>query len=167
MGNKSITNNPSNYRENLGLKLKFYRLGKYLSIEDIIFMTEISKSSIIKIEKGEAKNIDLYVEYAKSVQYPLETLIDFKIPLKPKKELSGERKEATRLTARIRENIVNSNFLKGGKTVADIKTELLRINAIDQLITSTAIAGVMRNLKQDELVKTGEKVGRKEVYYKA
>ena len=167
MSNRSSANNLSCYRENLGLKLKFYRLGKYLSIEDIIFMTEISKSSIIKIEKGEAKNIDLYVEYAKAVQYPLETLIDFKIPLKSKKKLSRERQEATRLTAKIREHIVNSNFLRAGRTVGEIKTELLRINAIDQAITSTAIAGVMRNLKQDELVKTGEKVGRKEVYFKA
>ncbi|WP_163516799.1 helix-turn-helix domain-containing protein [Gelidibacter japonicus] len=166
MSNKSNTNSISFYREKLGFKLKSYRLGKYLSIEDVIYMTEISKSSIIKIEKGEAKNIDLYVEYAKAVQYPLETLIDFKIPLKPKKELPKDRKEATKLTAKIREHIVNSNFLEVGKTVANIKTELLRINVIDQFVTSTAIAGVMRNLKQDELVKTGEKVGRKEVYLK-
>ncbi|MBA6153848.1 helix-turn-helix domain-containing protein [Gelidibacter maritimus] len=167
MSNKSNTNSISFYREKLGSKLKSYRLGKYLSIEDVIYMTEISKSSIIKIEKGEAKNIDLYIEYAKAVQYPLETLIDFKIPLKPKKELPKERKEATKLTAKIREHIVNTNFLKVGKTVAEIKIELLRINTIDKNITSTAIAGVMRNLKQDELVKTGEKVGRKDVYYKA
>ena len=93
-------------------------------------------------------------------------MIDFKIPLKPKKELPKERKEATKLTAKIREHIVNSNFLKVGKTVAEIKTELLRINVIDKTITSTAIAGVMRNLKQDELIKTGEKIGRKEVYLK-
>ncbi|MGV8815354.1 MAG: helix-turn-helix domain-containing protein [Gelidibacter sp.] len=166
MSNKSNANSISFYRENLGSKLKSYRLEKYLSIEDVIYMTEISKSSILKIEKGEAKNIDLYVEYAKAVQYSLETLIDFKIPLKPKKELPKERKEATKLTAKIREHILNANFLKVGKTVADIKTELLRINAIDKVITSTAIAGVMRNLKQDELITTGEKIGRKEVYLK-
>lgn len=157
----------SQYRENIGLKLKEYRLKKFLSIDDIIYMAEISKSSVIKVEKGIAKDIDLYVEYAKSVQYPLATLIDFNIPLKPINKLPKDRLEAVNLTAKIREHIVKSNFLNKGKTVAEIKDELVMLKLVTEDIKSVAIAGVMRNLKEDGLVKTGDKVGRKVVYFKS
>src|SRR5690606_30787507 len=115
------------YRESIGHKLKEYRLKNFLSIDDIVYMSEISKSSVLKVEKGTAKDIDLYVEYAKAVQYPLATLTDFNIPLKPINKLPKERLEAVNLTAKIREHIVNSSFLKTGKVVAEIKEELLRL----------------------------------------
>ena len=38
------------FRESIGHKLKEYRLKNFLSIDDIIFMSEISKSSVIKVE---------------------------------------------------------------------------------------------------------------------
>lgn len=162
-----MNNRNSIYRESIGHKLKEYRLKNFLSIDDIIFMSEISKSSVVKVEKGTAKDIDLYVEYAKAVQYPLATLTDFNIPLKPINELPKDRLEAVNLTAKIREHIVKSNFLAKGKTVAEIKDELVRLKLIPKDIKSVAIAGVMRNLKNDEFVVTGEKQGRKEVYFKA
>lgn len=160
-----MNNRNSIYRENIGHKLKEYRLKNFLSIDDIIFMSEISKSSVLKVEKGTAKDIDLYVEYAKAVQYPLATLTDFNIPLKPLNKLPKDRLEAVNLTAKIREHIVKSNFLTKGKTVAEIKDELVRLKLVPNDIQSVAIAGVMRNLKNDEFIVTGEKKGRKEVYY--
>jgi len=69
------------YRINLGKILRDKRIDNLYTIEDIVYMTGISKSTVIKIEKGEAKIIDNYVEYAKAVKYPLATLNDFKIPL--------------------------------------------------------------------------------------
>src|SRR5690606_3955765 len=152
------------YRESIGQKLKEYRLKNFLSIDDIIIMTEISKSSVVKVEKGTAKDIDLYVEYAKAVQYPLATLTDFNIPLKPVNKLPKDRLEAVNLTAKSREHIVKSNFLNKGKTVSEIKDELVRLKLVPKDVQSVAIAGVMRNLKDDGLVITGEKVGRKVVY---
>ncbi|RRA95895.1 hypothetical protein [Paenimyroides viscosum] len=154
------------FRESIGHKLKEYRLKNFLSIDDIVYMSEISKSSVLKAEKGTAKDIDLYVEYAKAVQYPLATLTDFNIPLIPINTLPKERLEAVNLTAKIREHIVNSRFLKAGKVVAEIKEELLRLKLIPKETTSQAVAGVMRNLKEDGLVATADKKGRKEVYLK-
>jgi transcriptional regulator with XRE-family HTH domain len=153
------------YRVKLGSKLKEIRLEKGFSINDIIEMTSISKSSILKIEKGEAKNIDNYVEYAKAVEYPLENLVDFKIKLEPLNQLSTERKEATKLTAKIRKHIVNTAFLIDGKTIAEIRDELIRINQIDSKVESTDIAGVMRNLADDDVIKK-EKLRNKNLYLK-
>jgi len=128
-------------------------------------MTSILKSSVLKIEKGEAKNIDNYVEYAKAVEYPLETLLDFKINLEPLNQLSTERKEAAKLTAKIRKHIVNTVFLIDGKTISEIRDELIRINQIDSKVKSTDIAGVMRNLADDDVIKRG-KLGNKNLYLK-
>ncbi|MFH7000568.1 helix-turn-helix domain-containing protein [Flavobacterium bizetiae] len=162
---KKEENKASIYRVKLGIKLKEIRLEKGFSIKDIIDMTSISKSSILKIEKGEAKNIDNYVEYAKAVEYPLENLVDFKIKLEPLNQLSIERKEATKLTAKIRKHIVNTAFLIDGKTIAEIRNELIRINQIDSKVKSTDIAGVMRNLADDDVIKK-EKLGNKNLYLK-
>jgi transcriptional regulator with XRE-family HTH domain len=158
-------NSASIYRLKLGMKLKENRLIKCFSILDIVEMTNISKSTIIKIEKGEAKDIDNYVEYAKAVEYPFQTLIDFEIKLEPLKELSALRKQATKLTAKIRKNIVNTSFLGVGKTTSEVRDELIRINEITNTVKSTEIAGVMRNLVEDSILRK-EKKGSKNLYLK-
>lgn len=154
------------YRELLGKKLMEKRIQLNYARKDISIMTTIPENTINSIEKGITINIDYYVEYGKAVKYPLETLKDFNIMLKPINKLPKERLEAVNLTAKIREYIVKSNFLKTGKVIAEIKDELLRLKLISGETTSQAIAGVMRNLKEDGLVRTGDKVGRKEVYFK-
>ncbi|MGV0923436.1 helix-turn-helix transcriptional regulator [Empedobacter tilapiae] len=159
-------NKTSLYKINLGNKLRSLRIEKLYTIDDIVYMTEISRSTIIKIEKGEAKIIDYYVEYAKAVQYPLETLVDLNIPLIPLNQLPKDRLESLKLTSKIREHIVNTNFLNEGKIVAEIKEELVRLKLVPKDITSVAIAGVMRNLKNDELVSSEETTGRKAIYIK-
>lgn len=141
------------------------RMSLNLTRSDISVMTTISENTISSIEKGITTNIDYYVEYAKSVQYPLETLVDFNIKLVPINKLSQEQQMTSNLTAKIRKYIVSSNFLKDGKEVADIRNELLRRKLIDESVNSTAIAGVMRNLLNDEVVKA-RKSGRKNLYWK-
>ncbi len=153
------------YRVELGLRLREFRLEKNFSLEDIKIMTHISISTILKIEKGEAKIIDNYVEYAKAVVYPFETLSDFKIKLEPLYELTTERKEATKLTAKIRKYIVNTDFLLVGKTIEEIRGKLIKINQISSEVRSTEIAGVMRNLTDDDVIKK-EKLGNKNLYLK-
>lgn len=152
------------YRELLGRKLIEKRIQLNYARKDISIMTTIPENTISSIEKGITINIDYYVEYAKAVEYSLETLTGFNIPLKPINTLPKERLEAVNLTAKIREHIVNSRFLKAGKVVAEIKEELLRLKLIPKETTSQAVAGVMRNLKEDGLVATADKKGRKEVY---
>lgn len=154
------------YREILGKILMDKRIEFNYSRKDISIMTTIPENTINSIEKGITINIDYYVEYAKAVQYPLATLTDFNIQLNPINKLPKERLEAVNLTAKIREHIVKSNFLETGKVVAEIKDELLRLKLISKETTSQAVAGVMRNLKEDGVITAGDKVGRKEVYFK-
>lgn len=154
------------YRELLGKKLMEKRIQFNYARKDISIMTTIPENTINSIEKGITINIDYYVEYAKAVKYSLETLSDFNIALKPINKLPKDRLKVINLTAKIREHIVNNGFLRTGKVVAEIKDELIRLKLVTEDIKSVAIAGVMRNLKEDGLVKTGEKQGRKDVYLK-
>lgn len=151
------------YRQKTGSILKKKRLNKGYTIADIVTMTGVSRSSIINIENGSVTNIDFIIEYAKAVKYPLETLKDFGIKLEPLHVLDLTNK--TNLTSKIRKYIIDSDFLKKGNEVAEIREELLRKKLIDESVGSTAIAGVMRNLLNDEVVKA-KKSGRKNLYYK-
>lgn len=155
------------YRQRLGEKLKFKRINLEFSINDIAYMTTITDNTVLNIEKGLTTNIDYYVEYAKAVGYPLETLYDFKIELVPGRTLPPERQEKVKLTSKVRKSIIETKFLKSGKTVSEIKNELVRLKLIDaKKITSTEISGVLRNLIQDELIKVASKDGRRNVYVK-
>ena len=156
------------YRKKLGETLRTIRIQKGYSIPDIIYMTGLSKSTVTKVESGDAKTIDSYINYAVSVEYPFATLNDFKIKPLPIKKLLPEMQEATKLTAKIRQSIIGNNFLRNGRTVAEIRDELVRLKMINATqVSSTDIAGVMRNLLGDNIVKVGDKAGRKNVYVRA
>lgn len=153
------------FRNILGEKLREKRLELNYSVSDISYMTTIPQNTVVSIEKGKTANIDYYVEYAKAVNYPIGKLTDFGIKLIPRIPLSSERKEATKLTAKIREFIIQGNFLSIGKTVAQIQDELIKLKQISTTqVGSTDIAGVMRNLVSDNIVKIGGKDGRKNLY---
>lgn len=158
------------YRGKIGKKLKQKRVELDLSINDIAFMTDMTDmtdNTVVSIEKGITTNIDYYVEYAKAVQYPLETLDDFNIKLVPLKSLPDDRKAKANLTGKIRKWIVQSSFLATGKTVSEIKEELVKLKLIEATkVSSTEIAGVMRNFVIDDTIKVESKVGRKNLYIK-
>lgn len=161
---KPIIDSPE-YRENIGKKLKLYRIMRNFSVSDVAYMIGTSDKTISNTESGKTTNIDYYFEYAKAVQYPMETLLDFKISMIPRNPLPNERLEATKLTAKIKQYIIEHNFLSNGKTVAQIHDELIKLKLISSTqVSSTGIAGVMRNLANDNLVKVGMKDGRKNLY---
>ena len=153
------------FRSILGEKLREKRLELNYSVSDISYMTTIPQNTIVSIEKGKTTNIDYYVEYAKAVNYPIGKLTDFGIKLIPRIPLSSERKEATKLTAKIRQSIIESNFLSNGRTVAQIREELAKLKQVDANdVKSSHVAGVMRNLANDNIVKVADKDGRKNLY---
>lgn len=162
---KNILESPE-YRKRIGEKLKESRKNKNLTISDVAEMLGTSDKTIRNTESGVTTNIDYYVEFAKAVQYPFATLLDFNIKLTPLFPLSTKRAEAVKLTYKIRQYIIDTNFLSEGKNVSDIKNELIRLKQITNSTTSTNIAGVMRNLLQDDLVKVTDKNGRKNIYVK-
>lgn len=153
------------YRKKLGETLRKIRIKKGYSIPDIIYMTGLSKSTVTKVESGDAKTIDSYINYSVSVEYPFASFNDFNIKPIPITKLSPKMLEATKLTAKIKQYIIEGNFLSNGRTVAQIHEELIKLKLISSTqVGSTAIAGVMRNLANDNLVKVAEKDGRKNLY---
>ncbi|WP_447951123.1 helix-turn-helix domain-containing protein [Chryseobacterium koreense] len=161
---QSRLDNPE-FRTILGKKLREKRLELNYSVSDISYMTTIPQNTVLSVENGKTANIDYYIEYAKAVNYPIGKLTEFGISLIPRIPLSAERKEASKLTAKIREYIIAGEFLSNGKTVAQIHDELIKLKLISPTqVSSTAIAGVMRNLANDNLVKVDGKDGRKNLY---
>lgn len=160
---KSILESPE-YRIRIGEKLKESRKDNNFSISDVAEMIGTSDKTIRNTENGITTNIDYYVEFAKAVNYPLATLLDFQICLKPRYPLSPKRAEAVKLTSKIRKYIINTEFLDNGKNVSEIRDKLISLKQVTKSVSSTNIAGVMRNLVQDELIKVSTKDGRKNVY---
>lgn len=152
------------YKRKLGQILKTKRENLGYTIEDIVFMTSISRSSIIKVEKGETNNIDFFVEYGKSVNYGLEPLNNFGIALVSTNQLSKERKVILRLTQRIR-ILINDGFFNTGRDVLSIRLELCKIDTLYENINSVKVSGVLRNLFKEGIISV-EKKGRKNIYRK-
>lgn len=153
------------YRMYLGKKLREKRQEQGYSLSDIYDMSSIPANTVLSMEKGIATNIDYYVEYAKAVEYDFDGLTSAGIILRPSKELSKEKRERVFLTKKIRTYIIKSGFLGDGKSNEEIRDELARLEQIDEKETSsTKVAGVMRNLVEDETVKIIEKSAGKNKY---
>lgn len=170
MDNKDVKKRASRlkspqYRIAIGSKLREKRQEKGYSLSDIKDMTTISPKTILEMEKGLTTNIDYYVEYAKAVELDFEGLTANGIIFKPLKELPESKRERIFLTKKIRTYIIKAGFLGIGKTIEEIRDELAKREQIKKDETSsTDVAGVMRNLVEDETVKVVEKSGGKNKY---
>ncbi|MCS7474806.1 helix-turn-helix domain-containing protein [Myroides odoratus] len=140
------------YKLEIGQKLKKKREELGYTQGDIVYMTKISKSSIIKIENGKTTNMDFYFLYAVTVELSLQSLLDVKIDLAPKRKLTETRSKAIKLTMKIK-NLISENFFNTPKTVADIKEELLEKELIDISLKSGEISNVLRNIEKEKGIK--------------
>ena len=154
------------FRVKLGRKLKAERLKLRYSLSDLELMTTATINTIHSIENGKTTNIDYYVEYAKAVGYDFGKFKEFGIELIPKVSLpEAEGRNKIQLTAKIRSLIIQAGFLRTGKTVAEIKEELVNLEQIsDSKDISKYISGVMRNLLKENVVQIKDKEGHKNIY---
>lgn len=154
------------YRTLTGKKLKQKRINSDFTIKDIGLMLNIPVRTVIGMENGTVTNIDYYVEFAKAVGYALESLTDLGIPLTPINALPEDRSDNIKLTKLVRKKIVNSNFLKTPRTLAEIVAQLV---SSDNTLTndknlSKKLSGIMRNLTEDHTVDIASKLGRRNLY---
>lgn len=153
------------YRVFIGKNLKQYRINEGYTLSDVHDMTGIPINTLLGLEKGEVTNIDYYVEYAKVVKYPLATLRQAKIKMQPVRKLPKEHQQRVKLTKEIRKHIIITDFLSKGKSSKQIIEELERLKVIPKdSVMSTEIAGVMRNMIADDIVKIESKSGNKNTY---
>lgn len=159
----AIVKSPA-YREFLGKELRKQRIEGGFTLQDVSDMSNIPINTLLGIENGKVTNIDYYVVYGKAVKYPLATLRQAKIKLEPAHQLPKEQLKRIKLTKEIRTNIVLTDFLSDGKSSQQIKDELERLKVIpEDTVTTTEIAGVMRNLIADKTV-VAYKSGGKNLY---
>lgn len=153
------------YRVFIGKEIREYRLNEGYTLADVHEMTTIPLNTLVGLENGKVTNIDYYVEYAKAVKYPLATLRQAKIKMQPAQKLPKEWLQRIKLTREVREHIIIKDFLSKGKSSQQIIDELERLEVIPKnSVTTTEIAGVMRNMIADEIVKIESKSGNKNTY---
>ncbi len=153
------------FRTFIGKALKEKRDLLGYTLDDVYTLTRIPVKTIISIEKGEAINIDYYVEYAKAVLYDFGPLSTSGIEVKPQRELSKADKKRTKLTSKIRLHIIYKDFLGNGKTVDEILNELVKQEAVsNDDVTSIEIAGIMQNFIKDKTIRVLAKTGNKNIY---
>lgn len=152
------------YIKKIGVILKSKREARGYTIANLMYMTGLSKSSIINIEKGDAKVFSSYIEYAKAVGYPLATLTDLNIPLVPKNPLTEEMLRGMQITGHIR-NLVKKGYFKEPRKSGEVRAILLKENLIDKGMTSSRVSSLLRNLVDDGTIEAKKK-GNVNLYFK-
>lgn len=160
------------YRVRLGAELKLVRDSLYYTKSMVAEMLGVSVITIGNIEKGVTINIDYYVEYAKSVGYPLGTLTEYNIEMKPLYPLSQDITGDINFTKVIHINILESGFLDEKRTLEEIRTQLYITNPdLKLLIDKANISSILGHLKKEKLIKfipgtDGERGMKKGAYKK-
>lgn len=152
------------YKKRIGEILRVKREEKGYSKSNISYMCGFAESTVIKVENGEASNVDFYVEYAKAVGYPLATLTDLNIPLVPKNPLTEEMLKGMQITGHIRK-LVKKGYFDEPRRSGEVRTALLKENLIDKEMTSSRVSSLLRNLVDDGTIEA-EKKGKINLYFK-
>lgn len=160
------------YRIRLGEELKLVRDSLYYTKSMVAEMLGVSVITIGNIEKGVTINIDYYVEYAKAVGYPLGTLTEYNIEMKPLYPLPQDISGDINFTKVVYLNILESGFLDEKKTLEEIRTQLYLTNPdLKLLIDKANISSILGHLKREKLIKfipgtDGEAAVKKGAYKK-
>ena len=148
----------------LGELLRLQRIKCGFSIDDIAQMTDFSKSTIINLEKGTSPNIHYYIAFGQAVNVSILNS-EISIDLKPRYELSPDRRNRSLLTLRIKDLLEKEYFFSNKKTVADIierLTELYDLKYSKEV--SSRVSRVLLNLTSDGLIRVEGKKGRNNLY---
>jgi transcriptional regulator with XRE-family HTH domain len=162
MTNKAKIYSDDTITSNLGILLKNKRISEGLSLNDVVSMTLFSKSTIIKIEKGQITNIHYYIAVGQALR--ISILNDsIKIVLKPLYELSEDRKKRQFLTIKVKK-LFMENFFATPKSTTDVIDKIIELNNYKKTKElSTNISRVLLNLVEDNLL-AKDKKGKNNLY---
>lgn len=144
-------------RNVIGKKLASIRVELNYTQEDIAKKLDISLDRIKKVELGNAKNIDFYIEYANFLGY---TII---LNKRDEKGLSME--PISSLTRQIRV-LIEGNFFSIPKLSSDVQKKLIEIGFVDDTIKTTQIANVLITLEKQGEIKVDRNNSNISKYYK-
>ncbi|MDF2514870.1 MAG: hypothetical protein K0R59_166 [Sphingobacterium sp.] len=143
-------------RKILGQRLRKLRQEENFSLDDIAFMSNLSKSTVWNVEEGISYDIDQYIEYASTLGkgFPIlfkEAMINYSIG--PRLSLPQERLTRIKLTAQIKEMIASEGLFKEETTVEFISNLLVEKKGIEKTSKlSSSISTILGNWVKDELL---------------
>ncbi|MBC70824.1 MAG: hypothetical protein CMH47_00785 [Muricauda sp.] len=94
----------------IGIRLKRQRESQKLQIEDVVEMTGFTYKKIADVESGEETSLSYFIEICLALKIHPKEILDFNLGSKTRYQLSSNRKEKPRLTARLSEYIENGFF---------------------------------------------------------
>ncbi|UNY98351.1 helix-turn-helix domain-containing protein [Zhouia spongiae] len=94
----------------IGKRIRDQRKIKELEIEDVAEMTGFTYNTISNIENGSETYFSYFVEVCLAIDIHPKEMLDFDIQVKPRRKLSPQRREKSRLTYRIKGYIENGYF---------------------------------------------------------
>jgi len=107
----------------IGKRIRDQRKIKELEIEDVAEMTGFTYNTISNIENGSETYFSYFVEVCLAIDIHPKEILDFDIKIMPRRKLSPQRREKSRLTYRIKAYIKNG-FFKTPKTTREVVIKL-------------------------------------------
>ncbi|AYD47396.1 helix-turn-helix domain-containing protein [Arachidicoccus soli] len=112
------------FTKKVGVKIRLEREASNLSIEDVAEITGFHRNVIISIENGSNTDISHIAGVAFALNLHPKILLDVEVDIKPRFQLSGTRREKSKLTPRIGK-LYNSGYFNIGRTSKEVCTEIL------------------------------------------
>ncbi|GAA3627776.1 helix-turn-helix domain-containing protein [Flavivirga jejuensis] len=144
----------------IGAKIKSQRIKENLEIEDVSEMTGFTYNTITNIESGAETYFSYFIEVCFALGIHPKELMDIKLTVKPRFELSPSRMEKSRLTSRIKAYIQNGYFKTPRKTNEVVK-KLKEDYKID--VESKNVSAIIGRFAKNNVLRI-TKIGKRNLY---
>ena len=150
----------------LGELLKKKREAKGYTQKQIVSMSGLTLSSVSRVENGTVSDIDIYIEYARSIEYALN-IADLKITIEPNNKLTGAVLKNKSISTFIYE-LMDGDFFNTPRSVVDIKERLVQMKKIEESTPTVKVSGALYHIVRRKLLKKKKIVGSKNnTYFKS
>lgn len=150
-------------RKSIGLYLRKCRLSENYSLDDIAFISELTKSVVWRVEEGLSYDMDQYIEYASVLGKTFHSIFKeapISYSVGPRLALSPERLARIGLTYKIKELVSERGLFTQETTVENISTLLIETKNIEKTNKlSSSISTVLTNWVNDGIL-TSRKAGK-------
>ena len=144
----------------IGSKIKSQRIKENLEIEDVSEMTGFAYNTITNIENGAETYFSYFIEVCFALGIHPKELMDIKLTVNPRFELSPSRMEKSRLTSRIKTYIQNGYFKTPRKTNEVVK-KLKEDYKID--VESKNVSAIIGRFAKNNILRI-TKMGKRNLY---
>lgn len=157
-GRKSRKDMFPEIRKQLGLFLRKLRQEENYSLDDIAFMSNLSKTVIWNVEEGIAYDMDQYIEYASTLGKGFHTLFKeamINYSIGPRLPLPPDRLARIHLTAKIKNMISAENLFEEETTVESILILLTTKYGVEKYSKlSSSISTILGNWVKEGLLES-------------